>query len=148
MHCCSLPHQGQARGKTLQYCIALVNMETTQASWDSMMAATTLFACCMLLAMCCLESKMGWPYREDARCPRQIQINYQIWECLMEPSPHSRPCWGTVLLTHSTKVSEVSLWLISHRKTSEKRDGSSLTQVSEWHRMPKYWGVKPVPSSH
>lgn len=67
-------------------------------------AATTVSACCMFHAMCCLESKMDWPHREGARCPRQIQINYQIWECLMEPNPHSRTCWGALLLTHSAKL--------------------------------------------
>lgn len=28
VHCCSLPHQGQARGQALQYCVGLVNIET------------------------------------------------------------------------------------------------------------------------
>lgn len=79
-------------------------METTQSLWDSMMAVTTLFAYCTLHAMHCLESKIDWPYTEDERYPGQTQISYQIWECLMEPSPNSRPRLVVLLLTHRAEL--------------------------------------------
>lgn len=86
-----------------------------QGPWDSLMAATTLFACCMFHAMHCFESRVDWLYRDDAQCLRQIQITAKYGNASQSPAhiPGLVEVHSSWLIVRSWQTTYKGLWILS-----------------------------------